>query len=283
MRETLHLRVEEKFAHLLFREGEGRRLGSDIRLVQLSVDDPRFEQIGELQRQMRSSRNEPFFYGWELRREYQPSELASAQLLHMLISTTIDAVGELSGTVYDDTNTCPGCGAGAVQRGPLLIPQSKLPKRSDIARTHTDEIVLSPRMCELLRLHRFSGIRVEPVRSRTRRGLALTRWSQLIVSGTRVEIVAPTQAGIDPFDHDEAGAYRCPVADHLLGLNLLSELSVARLSVGTEDFSAGRQFVGDRRGVLRPWRPLFVRPRVRAAMTEAGVKGVDFEVAHLVD
>jgi hypothetical protein len=68
-----------------------------------------------------------------------------------------------------------------------------------------------------------------------------------------------------------------------LGLNLLSELSVARLSVGTEDFSAGRQFVGDRRGVLRPWRPLFVRPRVRAAMTEAGVKGVDFEVAHLVD
>ena len=47
-----------------------------------------------------------------------------------------------------------------------------------------------------------------------------------------LEIVPPTGAGVDPFDEDPEGRYRCPCG-HVLGLNRLSELwiSVGRSEV----------------------------------------------------
>jgi len=283
MKETLFLRVDERFAHLLFGADEGSRLGSDVRLVGLDTSDPRFGRVGALQQQTLKKHDELFFYGWEFKRTYEPRELEESHLFQLLVTRTIDVAGEERGTVYDDAGACVGCGAGAAQRGPLLIPESKLPRRADVARTHADEILLSPRAAELFRASTFSGARIEPVRSRSRAGVRLTGWHQLVVSGAQAEIVPPTTAGINPFDRDEAGTYRCPISDHLLGLNLLSEVSVSKSSLSLDDFATTRQFIGSRRGLLRPWRPVLLRPRVREAMIRAGLKGIDFEVAHLVE
>ena len=64
-----------------------------------------------------------------------------------------------------------------------------------------------------------------------------------------------------------------------IGLNLLSELTVSP----SKDFMGiafTQQFVGLRRGVLRPNRFLLVSPVFWQAYRASGMKGLDIEVAH---
>jgi hypothetical protein len=68
----------------------------------------------------------------------------------------------------------------------------------------------------------------------------------------------------------------------LLGLNLLSEVSVHSSTVGAEDIVGSRQFVGVRRGVLRPERIVLISPKVRRVIDTGKLKGCEIEVAHLV-
>lgn len=90
--------------------------------------------------------------------------------------------------------------------------------------------------------------------------------------------VAPTVAGVEPFDLDDLGTYRCPYG-HSIGLNLLSELSIQRASDGS-DVIRTRQCVGARVGVLRPRETLVVSQKVRTGVIDFGLKGWRFEVVH---
>jgi len=58
--------------------------------------------------------------------------------------------GPSSGTQYSLEDACPTCGAGAVQRGPLLLRPFKLPK-AELFRLLTGEILASPRIADVLR------------------------------------------------------------------------------------------------------------------------------------
>jgi hypothetical protein len=299
MRETIELRVAEEFAHLLFGETEGLRLSDIVRKITLSTSDPRYQRVGELQRRLHSERSKSFFFGWIIRRRYSMAELSRAELFSVEWTSPFEPVGEECGTVYDDTVGCqhvyvaattisvPGagnstigpytCGGGARQLTPLILDGRRIPRGKDFARTIASEEIVSERAKSVFEGLGVTGVAFEPVRCRGLRP-NLDQWYRMLVRSTPVDIVAPTVAGVGPFDLDDLGTYRCPYG-HSIGLHLLSELSIERPSDGT-DVITTRQCVGARVGVLRPNEILVVSQKVRKAVIEFGLKGWRFEVAH---
>lgn len=106
-------------------------------------------------------------------------------------------------------------------------------------------------------------------------------WYQLVISSSEAEIVPPTKAGITPFDEDKKGECRCPSGD-LIGLNLLSEVSIKAASRGDADIVCSRQFVGARRGLLRPRRVMLISPKFWRLLDSEKIKGFKIEIAHIV-
>lgn len=106
MKELLELRVDREFAWMLFDETEGSLLGTSVQKVLLAIDDPRIRRVGELQRQITSSTDRAFFYGWRLVRRYSSSELDRAALLSVTWKRTFEPAGEECGTVYDESTAC---------------------------------------------------------------------------------------------------------------------------------------------------------------------------------
>ena len=281
MHEIAEFRVDERFAPMLFSASEGRRLGDSVRQVEIRTSDPRFKRIGELQVELLQSKGKPFFYGWKLTRKRTAEELRSAQLVHVKIVSVFEPAGEECGTRYDESEACRRCGAGAKQVGPLFLDVTRIPKGKDFAKTIAGEIVVSRRASDLFAQHGITGAAFHPVRTKGAKNLELSEWSQLIVRSADAEIVAPTRVGNDPFDDDSKGEYRCPEGD-LIGLNLLSEVSIGSVSRGEADIVASRQFIGVRRGLLRPERVLLVSPKLWRLIDSEKLKGCEVEVAHLV-
>jgi hypothetical protein len=117
----------------------------------------------------------------------------------------------------------------------------------------------------------------ERVKSR-HRGVSVPVSYQLLVSSPAVEISPLTRAGADPFDDDNSG--RCP-RGHVVGLNLLSEVTVTRASLSDVDVMETKQMVGVRRGFLRPRPILLLSSRAWGAIEAAKIKGVGVEVARV--
>ena len=302
MRETIELRVAEEFAHLLFGETEGLRLSNAVRRVRLSTSDPRYQRVGELQRSLSIERNESFFFGWMIRRQCSMAELSRSEWLSVEWTSTFEPEAEECGTAYDETTAChhvyvaatttliPGagnvtigpytCGVGAKQLTPLILDGRRIPKGKDFARTIASEEIVSDRAKSVFEGLGVTGVAFEPVRDRGLRP-NLDQWYRMTVRSTPADIVAPTVAGVDPFDLDDRGTYRCPYG-HSIGLNLLSELSIERASDGS-DVIQTRQCVGARVGVLRPRAILVVSQKVRKAVIEFGLKGWRFDVVHARD
>jgi hypothetical protein len=108
----------------------------------------------------------------------------------------------------------------------------------------------------------------------------LPKWYQLIIKSPPVPTSPPTRFGAEPFDEDPEGRFRCPKG-HVAGLNLLSELTVARVGWDGSDLAATREMVGIRRGLLRPAPLLLISPRLWRLLRENNINGYKVEVAHL--
>jgi hypothetical protein len=132
------------------------------------------------------------------------------------------------------------------------------------------ELVMSAREENAERLARLAS----------QRGRTWPVWHQLVVDSRPVSVAPVTHFGCGLFDADEKGQYRCRFG-HLLGLNLLSEVSILEADWDGSDFVRTAQFVGVRRGQLRPRNMLLVSQKVRQVFTEHKIKGAEFEVAHL--
>lgn len=285
MRETLELRVSEEEAWRCFRPDEGVRLGEDVRKVMLPLPDERLPRIHEINQELRK-KSRSLFWGWSVHRRYSAKELQAAELFKLWPNAVFEPVGEDFGTRYDESVACPQCGTGARQVSDLVLDLRRAPKGADIARTIADELIVSTRLAEEMKARGFSGVEFRPVRQAGKKGTVSSAWLQLAVSATPVEVVAPTVTGVNPFDRDERGEFRCPRGD-LAGLNLLSELFVARGSYDGSDLSCTRQCFGARRnepnpGVLRPSPYLLMSPKLRALLVERKVRRLEIEVAHLV-
>ncbi len=304
MHETIEFRIPEDRADRFLRPTDGVRLASSVRKLTLGASDPLMSKIASIERQLRAQ-GDFFFLGWHILRRYTDEEFQAARALKMIIRHVFEPAAEECGTVYDQSQACPYCGSGGRQVSGLVLEARSLPKRGNlaIAKTIAGEVVVTQRFVDLFRANKLRGAEFEVVRQKRRSAHAIPGWYELMVTSTRLAIAAPTRAGVEPFDDgcqsrthkggsyngsalagswcDRRGDYRCPLG-HTIGLNLLSELTVEHNGFRDCDIAATKRCVGVRRGLLRPQPLLVVSPIFRELVIRHGLKGMDFEVAHLV-
>lgn len=282
MRETCEFRIDERKARRFLAPEEGELLGGDVRKLVVETCDPLFAKVGRIQRELRVREDTSFFSSWNIRREYTKAELEAAELFSLRIRATVESEGERCGTQYDDSKGCSHCGVGARQLNELRLDPKRLPRGKEMAQTIADcEVIFSARLVDALQKHGLVGARFLPVLTKGGKG-AIPTWYQIEVRSRPLEVVEPTRFGINPFDLDEAGEYRCPLG-HVAGLNLLSEVWVKRESYDGSDICATRQHMGMRSrngGVFRPYPLLIISPRFRRLLGELKAKGYEWEVAH---
>jgi hypothetical protein len=266
MKETLELRVNLDYAHMLFKSEEGKYLGTSIKIIELSKKDPRYNQIPLIAKQVQDKYNRSFFFGWKIKRKYSNEEYNSANLFHLKIKTTFEPAGEECGTLYDETETCKICGVNRKQINRLHLKYSSIPKK-DIARTISGEVIVSEKFVNSYKERGLKGAKFEPVVLNGGR----SKYYQLDTS-TEIELSKKTVAGINPFNlstSNEGEVYKCPY-NHTIGLNILSEPCVLRNSlINDYDFFASKQRIGVKRGLLRP-NPVYLCTS-------------EFEIAHIDD
>jgi hypothetical protein len=283
MRETIEFRMFEKDAQRFLKPEDGKVLGGDTRKLVLEAKDPRMQLIGDIYREFRLQ-GRVFVTSWDVQRKYTEEEWEGAELFHLQVRASVQPVGESCGTEYDDAAACRHCGAGAPQSTELRLDPGRLPRGKDIVRTLADsELIVSARLVEAFQKQGLTGARFLPIRGRGGRS-AIDSWFQLSVESRPLGVAPRTRVGINLFDADEAGKYRCPEG-HVLGLNLLSELFVEREDWDGADVCATRQWVGMRSrdgGVFRPHPLLLISQRMRGLLTDLKAKGHQLEVAHLV-
>lgn len=279
MRESIEFRIPEEHASRWLRKHDGVSLGGSVRKLNVEKNDPRMQIIAEAELALKRQ-GRKFFTSTRQRRTYTKAELDAALRFRLKVTAVFEPAGELCGTKYDETTACERCGAGAKQIGPLILDVKRIPKGKSFAKTIAGEIVVAQHVVDLFKEQGITGTQFRPVRAKGAKDLQPTGWCQLVVS-TNAEIAAPTRVGVDPFDEDPGGACRCPLGD-LLGLNLLSEVSVRSSTVGEEYIVGSRQFVGVRRGLLRPERAILISPKVWRLIDSGKLKGCEIEVAHLV-
>lgn len=281
MKEVVELRIDYGYAHLLFKEDEGKNLGTTVKIVKLTKDDPRYDQIPIIEQKVKKKYKEMFFYGWSIKRLYSKKELADAVLFHLMIETTFEPTGEECGTVYDETVACKLCGANRKQCGPLILKESSIPKK-DIVRTIAGEVVVSSRFASVLKQKGLKGVLLKPVCSSQGHVLA---YYQLFVP-MEVELSQNTIVGVNPFDLSVSSldeTYQCPHGD-TIGLNLLSEPYILQSSIQITDCDlwSSRQKIGVTRGLLRPESLYLCSSAFRKMVKDEKLKGFDFEIAHVV-
>jgi len=280
MKEFVEFRVDEELAPMLFSDNEGKRLGTSIRAVVLEPHDPRYSELGRLNKLFKEQQGKLFFYGWEIKRVYTPRDIANAKLFSFEPTVFFEPAGEECGTLYDESTACVCCGAGATQVGPLYLPYKRLKKTKDVIKTIGGEIVVSQRFKDIVQELGVVDVEFPPVYDAGNKEPSKD-WFQLNVQAVSAMIASQTRIGFNPFDNDSKDACRCPLGD-LLGLNLLSEVSIKSGPETAADLFCSRQFVGTRRGLLRPRRLIFVSPRLAEALRANKIKGIELEVAHVV-
>lgn len=276
MKETVELRINYEFANLLFKENEGKNLGTSVKVVELSKEDSRYNQIPILAEEIRKKYGKGFFFGWVVKRKYSKKELDTASLFHLKIKTTFEPTGEECGTMYDESEACEICGANRKQISPLTLKKGSIPKK-DIAKTIGGEVVVSEKFVAACKRRGMKGLLLEPVIYDKGESV----FFQLLAS-SQIELSKNAVAGINPFDlsiSSEGEIYKCPKG-HTIGLNLLSELFVLDNPLLKEyDFFSSKQKVGVKRGLLRPESLYLCSPSFRKMVEEEKLSGFDFEIA----
>jgi len=280
MRETFEFRIPGDHAERYLPPGCGKDLMDGfVRKVVLDSRDPLVSEIARLEKQF-VAEGTVFFLWWDIRRHYSRHELDSAELFFVFAKRVFEPAGEQCGTLYDESNACPECGAGAVQTTPLFLNGSRIPRNVNFAGTIAREFVVSSRVVDFFHENGLRGAEFEPIRLSNKGGIPSENHFQMNIVGPRIELdVTRTKTGGKLFD--ESGYGRCSQG-HVAGLNLLSEVTVLRQSLPDADMIATRQMIGDRGGVIRPRPLLLLSPKAWKAIEAAKLGGLTVEVAHLV-
>ncbi|WP_373522731.1 hypothetical protein, partial [Aquiflexum sp.] len=277
MKEVIEFRIGNEYVHLLLKLGEGKRNASNT-IIHITKDDPKFEQIRILDKQIREKNNDFFFLYSNIKREYSKKEIDTATLFQMKIKTTFEPVGEECGTIYDETAACEICGANRKQISPLTLKKGSILKK-DIARTIAGELVVSEKFTEVFKQRNLKGAILEPVIF----GKGTSGYYQLVAT-SEIELSQRTVAGINIFDlstSSEGEIYKCPKG-HTIGLNLLSEAYVLNSpSISGSDFLVSKQKIGVKRGHLRPEPIYFCSQAFRKMVEEEKLSGFEFEITNI--
>jgi hypothetical protein len=281
MIETASFRIEENEARKYLTPGQGMYIGGGTRTVTVRTTDPLFERIGKLERALWEQRR-VFLTSWKIIREYSMEEWRHAEVCRLTIDKVFEPCGEECGTDYDETKACAICGVGGEQTSALILNTKKIPHNADFARSIANELVVSEKVADAINRNHLTGAVLRPVRHAGKRLNSLPNWYHLIITSRRVPIAVPTRGGIDPFNDDKEGKFKCPLG-HVAGLNLLSQLWLKRNDFDGSDITATVESFGIRKGLLRPAPALVISPRAREVFLNAALTGWKCEVAHLVN
>ena len=277
MKEVIEFRIKKKYIHLLSQPHNGRDNGM-VYVVKLTKDEPNFEQIRLLDKQIRERDNEFFFLYSNIERKYSKNEFETASLFQMKIKTMFEPAGEECGTLYDETTSCEICGANRKQIGLLKLKKNTIPKK-DIAVTIAGEIIVSEIFKKALEKRNLKGLELLPVEF----DKGTSDYSQLVAT-SEIELSQSTIAGINLFDlsvSSEGEIYKCPKG-HTIGLNLLSEAYVINSpSINESDFLVSKQKIGVKRGLLRPEPIYFCSQTFRKMVVDEKLSGFEFEIANI--
>ena len=279
MKTYAEFRIPESYAKEFLPENLGTNLVGFIRKVRVPIESEMYERIGEIYKLVRNRDQKYFFFGWGIQRIYSQQELESSELLLLKIAKTFSPAGLECGTVYDNQNTCKICGTGIRQMSELILDLNKVPKNVDIARTISNEIIISKELANILIESKATGYELKPVHHKSPKHPQKT-WYQLLTTSL-ININPTTKTGEDPFDQDKDNSYRCKNG-HTIGLDILSELSINRDSWDNSDIVATRQMLGVNRGLLRTYPLLVISQRLYSLMKTMKCKGFTVEKVKLV-
>jgi len=278
MQETIEFRMLEEEAKKYLRPDEGKVISTLARKLILPFTDERVKFIGKISKKVREE-GSIFVTCCLITRKYTKKELQQAELLKLSIRKTFEPAGEECGTLYDETDACPRCGLNRKQTSDLILDVKKINKKIDIARTIAGEVIVSARFVESWKNFGLKGASFMPVLQKRRTPIVTKDWCQIIITSEPLEVALPTHAGNDPFNDDLKGQYKCP--GHVLGLNLISELTVTRKSYDGSDLVTTDLAFGWKQGLLMPERPLILSQKAWDCLRKDGIKGFNVEVVHL--
>lgn len=254
-----------------------------VRRISIDAADPRTLELTRAILQDESDPSLGFVRGSiNVTRKYSSVELIKAELFRLFIRAFFEPAGVELGTVYDDSDACPRCGAGRRQLSPLRLDLSRLPMSADIAQTIAwTEWIVSDSLANLMAAEGFTGFRLAPVEHVGKRR-PKQEWHQLFIEGRGGLCVPPTRFAEDYFYEQTDDSFVCR-AHHLSGLNLVSEIYVKRANLEPVDFMLTTDRAGRWGGVLAPSHEILVSPRVFWTFRKQNIKRYIAEVAHIVD
>lgn len=278
MRECAEFRIPESNAKGFLNDNEGTSVTSSVRKLVIDTNSDRFREIGLIDAQWKSN-GRAFYTSCKISRSFSSLELQNAILFSVRFSKVWEMAGEEHGTLYDESKGCPVCGTGSKQVGPLLLPMKKVSKSADFIKTIAGEYLISKRARELFEDQQISGSVFSPVLNTQDSCRESNQWYQLSTSTIDLEISSSTKVGIDLFDEDIKGTYRC-TCGQLLGLNLLSPVILKAEQVTLDDICSSRQFIGIRKGLLRQEKVIFATQKLRQMAIKEKLRGLEFDVAY---
>jgi hypothetical protein len=283
LRELYEFRIPDTVASKYLSRDVGQTIGTVyyVRKVVVEPYSPIFATIRNAEQSLRSQ-GSFFFSSVTVQRKYTQRELDESELLTLVIDSMFEPAGEECGTVYDDAEACPLCHAPRRQVTDLMLDLRTVPrsKRAAVSIAR-NEIVFAEPLARRILDEALTGIAFRPVHHCGKARKQLPVFLQPWITSAPISAVPPTRFGNNVFDDDPDNEHRCPDGP-VVGLNLLSELYVARSSWEGEDFVQTQQYVGIRRGLLNPRTILATSQHARRVIESAGRKGITFEVAHLV-
>ena len=273
MRVSAEFRISARKAHGRLPRGLGESVGYGVLRVQVPADSEVFREIGRIDAAMREE-GSCFFTGWWIVREYSNAELQRATRFHIWPRRTFEPCGEECGTVYDDSTACPECGSGGQVVHPFRLDVRKIPTGVHLAYTIADELVISASCVRAFRDAGLTGYEAVPIAGVD--AVHSRDWFYARITGSPVTLLEETKFGETPFDLTATG--KCSRGD-LLGLNLLSEVHFDSASDHGADLVRSSQWVGVRRGLLRPRNLILASPRALEVVREFRPRAVHFEIA----
>ena len=285
MKTNIEFRILESYAKEFLPPEIGENITDLVRKVSVQIDSDLYKEIEKAYKIIKARDNKHLFFGWKVRRDYSNLELSSAKLLLLKLTKTFEPSGQECGTIYNFQNTCEFCGFGIQQISELILDINKIPKKTNIARTISNEIVINQDLADLLDDNNCIGYKLGMVSQQsTSENIFVKKqkhsWYQLIVTSS-VTVNSATKTGEDPFDEDKDNVFRCKYG-HTIGLDILSELSINSNSWDGSDLVATKQLFGVNRGLLRTYPLILVSQRLYSLLNNAGFKGYKVEVVNLI-
>lgn len=229
---------------------------------------------------------------WKYVRKYKKKEIESSNIIFQIIPyKRAHTSGEEHGTEYDYSESCPICHSGRKLIGDFRISRKSVLKSVNLFQTYGGELIADESLKAACKHYGINGIEFC--------NTSIDGY-YLISSSNKVNISNSTEFGCSPFNkedfsdgvlvklggvdnHMKKEIYRCPNGDNL-GLNILSEAYIEHDNTLFDfDFIQSVQYVGVHRGFLYQMPLYFCSQKFRRMVETEKLKGIKFEVAHVVD